>query len=47
MKPMFDRMDDRHVYEVKIYESYIKNGNFSLTEEQRADAYRLYLKAKA
>lgn len=47
LKPMFDRMDDRHVYEVKIYESYIKNGNFSLTEEQRADAYSLYLKAKA
>lgn len=46
LKSLFDRMDERHLYEQKIYTSYLENRSFTLTDEQREDAYEMYLKAK-
>lgn len=42
IKPMIDKLDSRHEYEKIIFESYLKNGSFTLTDEQRALAYLLY-----
>ena len=38
----FKRIDDKHKYEKVIYDAYIENGDFVLTEEQRNKAYQLY-----
>lgn len=40
----FSNMDDRHKYEKIIYDSYIVNNAFILTEEQRENAYKEYKK---
>lgn len=42
----FDNIDERHTYEKVIYESYIKNNAFVLTDEQRNEAYKLYKENK-
>jgi len=42
--PLFKRLDDKHKYEKIIYDSYLKNNNFSLTGEQRLKAYLEYRK---
>ena len=42
----FDNIDKRHTYEKVIYESYIKNNAFVLTDEQRNEAYKLYKENK-
>lgn len=44
LKPLFDIMDDKHKYAVSIFESYLENGTFTLTDEQRRKAYEIYLK---
>lgn len=44
LKPVFKKLDDKHKYEKVIYESYIENGDFTLTEEQRLKAYEVYKK---
>ena len=41
---MFDRLDDKHKYERLIYESYINNNSFTLTEKQLQEAYDEYRK---
>lgn len=46
LRPLADKLDDRHLYEKLIYESYIKNGCWLLTDEQRAEAYRIYKECK-
>lgn len=38
----FKKMDERHKYLEVIYQSYIENGSFILTQEQRDEAYRIY-----
>lgn len=38
----FNRIDKKHLYQKKIYDSYIENGNFTLTQEQRDKAYQIY-----
>lgn len=42
---VFREMDEKHSYERVIYEAYLDNGGFFLTEDQRDRAYRDY-KAK-
>jgi len=44
--PMFERMDERHTYEKIIYESYVQNGDFYLTDEQRLRAFNEYKKRR-
>lgn len=42
IKVLIDRLDDKHKYEEIIYNSYIENGSFTLTDEQRDRAYKSY-----
>ena len=42
LKPMFDDIDEKHMYEKVIFDSYIKNNGFFLTNEQRLTAYEEY-----
>lgn len=44
LKPIMDNLDERHTYEKVIYDSYLLNGGFFLTQEQRNDAYKEYKK---
>ena len=41
---IFNSIDDKHKYEKYIYEFYIKNGKFELTNEQRKKCYEIYKK---
>lgn len=41
-KDYFNRIDRKHLYQKEIYESYIENGDFILTQEQRDKAYQIY-----
>ena len=43
---LFYSMDDRHTYERIIYESYMENGNFTLTDEQRERAFSEYMRKR-
>lgn len=43
---IIEKIDERHLYEKVIYDAYLKNGEFKLTEEQRVAAYKEYLKRK-
>ncbi len=42
LSPLLKKLDDRHKYEEIIFNSYIENGNFTLTKEQRDLAYQSY-----
>lgn len=42
MRPLIDKLDENHKYEEIIYNSYLENNAFALTEEQRAKAYESY-----
>lgn len=42
LRPLIDSIDEKHAYEKDIYESYLENGKFHLTEEQRLRAYNRY-----
>lgn len=42
MEPLFKTMDDKHSYEKIIYDSYITNNGFYLTDEQLNAAYAEY-----
>lgn len=46
LKPLIKRLDDKHKYEKIIYESYIKNGAFTLTDSQRDEAYLSYKESR-
>ena len=46
LKPLIDTLDKTHLYEQIIYEAYIKNGDFYLTQEQRDLAYTKYKEAR-
>lgn len=43
MQPLIDKLDYKHKYEEIIYNSYLENGSFILTQEQRDKAYESYL----
>lgn len=46
LEPLIDRLDDKHKYEKIIYHSYIENGSFTLTDEQRDRAYKSYKESR-
>ena len=46
IKELIDKLDDKHKYEEIIYNSYIKNNAFVLTEEQRLEAYKSYKRSR-
>lgn len=46
LKPVVDRLDKKHLYEKVIYDSYLSNGGFFLTEEQKIEAYEQYRRGK-
>lgn len=46
LSDIIEKIDEKHLYEKIIYDAYLKNGEFKLTEEQRAAAYKEYLKRK-
>lgn len=42
LSALLDRLDEKHQYEAIIFNSYIENGAFELTNEQRNMAYQSY-----
>ena len=44
LEPIIAKLDDKHKYEEVIYNSYIKNNAFYLTDKQLKNAYKIYLK---
>ena len=46
LKDMFDKLDEKHRYEIIIRDAYIENGSFTLTDEQRMRAYEEYKKER-
>lgn len=42
LSPLINKMDDLHQYEKIIYDAYMKNEDFILTDEQRLEAYESY-----
>lgn len=44
LEPVFDQLDDAHKYEKIIYDAYIENNDFCLTDAQRDAAYEEYKK---
>ena len=43
---LVDRLDAKHQYEKIIYDSYLENGSFTLTDEQRGRAYQSYKESR-
>jgi hypothetical protein len=46
VQSLIDSLDPKHKYEQIIFESYLENGSFYLTEEQRLKAYKSYKEAR-
>jgi hypothetical protein len=44
LKPLADKLEGKHYYEKVIYDAYMENGNFILTDDQRMKAYEEYKK---
>lgn len=42
IKFLIDNLNPEHKYEEIIYNAYLKNGSFTLTQEQRDEAYKSY-----
>lgn len=42
LQPLLERLDDKHYYEKIIYDSYLHNNAFFLTDKQRDAAYQSY-----
>lgn len=40
--PLTNRLDPKHQYEKVIFDSYISNGAYTLTDAQRLQAYEVY-----
>lgn len=47
LKPLRDKLDTLHQYEAIIYDAYIANNDFVLTDEQRQAAYESYTATRA
>ena len=47
LAPLINRLDDKHKYEEIIYNSYLQNGSFTLTDEQRDRAYKSYKESRS
>ena len=46
LRPLSEKLDEKHLYEKVIYDAYIENGCWGLTDEQRMEAYRIYNECK-
>lgn len=46
LKPMRDALDPKHEYLGVIYDAYVKNGSFNLTDEQKMAAFENYKAAR-
>lgn len=46
LKPLKDKLDDKHKYLVAIYDAYLENKDFTLTDKQKEAAYYLYKSAR-
>lgn len=46
LRPLAEKLDEKHLYEKVIYDAYVENGCWALTEEQRIEAYRIYKECK-
>lgn len=46
LKSLIDKLDEKHKYEEIIFNSYIENGSFTLTNEQRERAYKSYKESR-
>lgn len=46
LQPLLSALGNRHSYQAVIYNCYLTNGSFSLTNEQRTEAYKTYLSAR-
>ena len=44
LKSLVEKLDDKHKYESIIFNSYIKNNDFKLTQEQLLESYNEYKK---
>lgn len=44
LQPLVEKLDDKHLYEKIIYDSYIINNDFYLTDQQLHLAYKEYIK---
>ena len=47
LQPLVDRLDEKHLYEKIIYEAYLVNGSFTLTNAQRDAAYESYRETRS
>lgn len=43
---LLNKLDDKHKYEEIIFNSYLKNGSFTLSDEQREQAYKSYKESR-
>lgn len=46
LQVLIDRLDDKHKYEEIIYNAYLCNGSFTLTQSQRDRAYQSYKESR-
>lgn len=46
LKPLLTKLDPKHKYEEIIYNSYIENNSFTLTDSQREKAYQSYKESR-
>ena len=46
VQPLIDRLDDKHLYEKIIYDAYLENKEFILTQKQRDAAYASYKESR-
>ena len=46
LKPLYDKIDEKHEYQKIIYDSYLENNDFILTNEQLENAYEVYKNAR-
>lgn len=42
LRPIIEKLDNKHKYEKVIFDSYLQNNGFYLTQEQRDEAYKIY-----
>lgn len=47
LKPLVDRVDEKHIYARMIFDFYLENGSFILTQEQRDAAYKEYKRLRS
>ena len=46
LRPLAESLDDKHRYLKVIYNAYLENGKFELTDGQRMEAYKAYKEAR-